>query len=217
MTITTYISPDKIRQYFTCKPSVRRKRVLECIKYIQSTEDVFKVLEFGNKKEEFFEAYDGAVNLLAECSEEIMTKAFYVAKKHYVSRETEEVAKSWEKNWDILIQALTYSIKIEPIKKISLILSLYDRRNQLSRFIKLALIDAIINIEIDEDLINSLLNLFISDKYESDDFIRKHAQETKIFRTQNNDKALELLKEWENEGDETEQTETFDFLSKTLS
>ena len=33
----------------------------------------------------------------------------------------------------------------------------------------------------------------------------------------NNQKALELLKNWEEEGDEDEQTETLDYLSKSLA
>lgn len=209
--------PNKIKEYFSYQPSMRAEKSSQYVNFIQSTEDVFTVLKLGNSEEEFVDSYDGAVDLLAECNEETLTKAFYVAKKHYVSRDTEDVAKSWEKNWDILIQALTCSLNIEPIKKISLILTLCDRRNKLSRRIKLALIDAIINIEIDENLSNSLLNLFISDKYESDDVVRQKAQERKIFRSKNNKRALKLLEEWKKEGDEVEQTETAEFLSEALN
>lgn len=43
--------------------------------------------------------------------------------------------------------------------------------------------------------------------------IKKGLENTEI----NNQKALELLKNWEEEGDEDEQTETLDYLSKSLA
>ena len=170
------ISDDKIREYFSYKPSIRTKKREEYTSYIKSTEDVFKVLELGNGKE-FFDAYDGAIDLLAECEEEVLTKAVDVAKKRYISETTDEVAKSWEKNWDILIQGLTCALKIDVIQKITLILSLYLSPYKLSRLIKLTLVDAIVDLEIDKDWAISSLQPFTSKMRESDDFIRQYAQE----------------------------------------
>jgi hypothetical protein len=169
------ISEVGIDEYFSCPPSIRAQKRKEYTAYIKSTRDVFKVLELGNTRN-IVDAYDGAVDILAECDKDIITKAFFIALEKYVSENRLETSLSWEKNWEIFIKALSCGLKIKPYEKMSLLLSLCDSRYKLSRLIKLTLIDAIFDLDIDADLAKVMLQIFMSER-ESDTIVRQYAEQ----------------------------------------
>lgn len=169
------ISKTKIEEYFSLNPSSRAQLREKYAVYVKSTQDVFDILDSGNIRN-FVDAYDGAVDLLAECDGEIVKDAIEIAREKYISTDNLEIAQSWEKNWDILIKAMSCGLKIEPYKKMSLLLSLCDPRNKLSRLIKLSLIDAIVDLDLDPELIMVMLQIFMSER-ESDNFVRNYASE----------------------------------------
>lgn len=170
------ISRAKIEEYFALKPSARKQLREKYTAYIKSAKDiVFNIVEFGNARN-ITDAYDGAVDLLAECDEDVLTYAIEVAREKHISNKNLEIAQSWEQNWEILIKAVSCAIKIEPYKKMSLLLPLCDSKNKLSILIKLALIDAIVDLDIDQELIMVMLQIFKSER-ESDNFIRNYAIE----------------------------------------
>lgn len=169
------ISKTKIEEYFALKPFTRGQLRERYAAYVKSTQDVFNILDCGNVRS-FVDAYDGAVDLLAECDRDIISNAVEIAREKHISTDNIEATQSWEKNWDILIKAVSCALKIEPHKKMSLLLSLCDPRNNLSRLVKLALIDAIVDLDLDTELIMVMLQIFISER-ESDNFVRNYASE----------------------------------------
>ena len=170
------LSESKIKEYFSLKPSARAELRKKYSVYIKSKEEVFGILEFGNARSSVIDAYDAAVDILAECDKDVLTDAIEIARKKYISDKNFEIAQSWEKNWEILIKALSCALKIESYRKMSLLLSLCDPRNKLSRLIKLTLIDAIIDLDIDKDLAMVMLQIFMSER-ESDNLVRNYASE----------------------------------------
>lgn len=168
-----FIFESKINEYFSSQPSIKSKKSKEYAAYITSTKDVFKILELANTSN-FVDSYDSAVNILVECDKDVLINALNIAREKYISDTDIKVTQSWSKKWEILIQALTYASKIEPYTKMLLLLSLCDPRHKLSRSIKLSLIDAIVNIDIDIDLAKVMLEIFMS-KRELDDFVVKVA------------------------------------------
>jgi hypothetical protein len=166
----------KIKQYFDLDLSSRAEKRQEYAIYIKSVEDVFEVLNSGNTKG-IVEAYDAAVDLLAECDKNVIIEAIETASKRFISDKDLEIALSWEKNWEILIKGLACAIDLEPYKKMTVILSLCDRRYKLSRLIKLTLIDAIVDLDIDTDIAEVMLKLFSSER-ESDYFVRDYARKS---------------------------------------
>lgn len=169
------ISKSKIKEYFLLKPSSRTQLREKYAAYVKFTQDIFDILDYGNTRK-YVDAYDGAVDLLAECDEDIISNSIEIAREKYISTDNTEIAQSWEKNWDILIKAVSCALKIEPYKKMSLLLSLCDPKNKLPRLIKLTLIDAIVDLDLDKELIMVMLQIFISER-ESDDFVRNYASE----------------------------------------
>ena len=135
-----------MNEYFSCSPSIRAQKREKYAACIRCTDDVFKILDFGNTKN-IIDAYDGAVDLLAECDENVIVEAFHAAKKRYISDIKLKTARSWEKNWEILIKALSYGSKIKPHKKKSLLVSLCNPQYKLPKLIELTLIDAMIDID----------------------------------------------------------------------
>ena len=169
------LSESRIKEYFSLKPSARAQLRKKYAVYIKSQEEVFDILEFGNARS-VIDAYDAAVDILAECDEDVLTHAIEIAREQYISDNNFEIAQSWEKNWEILIKALSCALKIESHRKMSLLLSLCDPRNKLSRLIKLTLIDAIIDLDIDKKLAMVMLQIFMSER-ELDNFVRNYASE----------------------------------------
>jgi len=172
------ISQSKIQEYFEHQPSIRAQRRQEYVTCIQSAQDIFDILELGNNKD-ILDGYDGAVDILAECDQNVIIEAIEIARKKYISDTNSQIAESWEQNWEILIKALSCALQIKSHQKMSLLLSLCDRRNKLSRLIKLTLIDAIVDLDLDPDLARVMLQIFISEG-ESDNFIRNYAQEQAV-------------------------------------
>lgn len=166
---------SNIREYFSLKPSTRAQKRKEYVQYVESTEDVFDILKLGNTKS-IVDAYDGAVDLLAESDRNLLIHSVEQAREKYISDNNVELAQSWEKNWEILIKALSCALNLKPHKKMSLLLSLCDPRYKLSRLIKLTLIDAIVDLDLDSELIMVMLQIFISER-ESDNFVRNYAKE----------------------------------------
>ncbi len=173
--IKSPISAIKIKNYFALKPSNRSQVRKKYASYIKSAENVFQVLNLGNGKQ-YLDAYDGAIDILAECDRKVILEAFNSALDYHVSDTDLEISQSWEKNWEILINAMSCAIEIEPHEKMTLILSLCDPRNKISRLIKLTLIDVIGDLDIDSDLAKVMLEIFLSNR-ELDDVIRNYAQE----------------------------------------
>ena len=172
------ISQSKIQEYFEHQPSIRAQRRQEYVTCIQSAQDIFDILELGNNKD-ILDGYDGAVDILAECDQNVIIEAIEIARKKYISDTNSQIAESWEQNWEILIKALSCALQIKSYQKMSLLLSLCDRRNKLSRLIKLTLIDAIVDLDLDPDLARVMLQIFISER-ELDNFIRNYAQEQAV-------------------------------------
>lgn len=171
-------SEAKIDEYFSCSPSIRAQKREQYAAYIKCAKDVFKILELGNTRN-IVDAYDGAVDILAECDKDIITEAFGIAKKKYISHIKLEIAESWEKNWEILIKALSCGLKIKSDEKMFLLLTLCNPKYKLSRLIKLTLIDAIVDLDIDVDLAKVMLQIFMSER-ESDSFVRQYAEKQAV-------------------------------------
>ncbi|MFM2312010.1 MAG: hypothetical protein RLZZ04_1286 [Cyanobacteriota bacterium] len=60
------ISEAMIDEYFSDSPSSRAQKREKYATYIKCAKDVFKILELGNTRN-IVDAYDGAVDILAEC------------------------------------------------------------------------------------------------------------------------------------------------------
>lgn len=166
-----------IDQYFSLSPSDRKAQNYSI--YIKSTIDIYKILALGNTRN-IEDGYDAAVDLLAHTPKSILLEAVNFAKKNHLSKDSRLTAIFFEKSWDILIGGLSCNINIPETEVLSVLSSLYTEGYQLTRLIKLDIIDCIIEIaqSLDEKLPNEfdlkqLLNPFTTEQ-ETDKFIRNY-------------------------------------------
>ncbi|MGL5874394.1 MAG: hypothetical protein ACRC2R_18835 [Xenococcaceae cyanobacterium] len=169
-----------IENYFSANLNERAKLRQKYAENIKSEKDIFQILKLGNTYE-IQDAYDGAVDLVAECHDEILIKAIDLATHQYLFQASQEQVRAWEKNWEILIKGLSFSSTVPPHEKLSLILRLFlsDGNDRLTRLMKTAIVDALLNLEdeIGADIITTIIERFSSEKRESDEYIRDYAQE----------------------------------------
>lgn len=160
-----------IKEYFLAQPS-NRKNLRKCIaKRIDTVAAVLEILEWSTKSH-VQEPYDGAIDILAECSDVILK----VANQKLINFTTTDIYAQGEK-WEVLIKGIACSQNISASRKFNVITNLISETNN-SRFVKAAIIDALIIIqdEIDGDSIKSYLTRFLANK-QQDKQIQKYASE----------------------------------------
>lgn len=169
-----------IENYFSANLNERAKLRQKYAENIKSEKNIFQILKLGNTYD-IQDAYDAAVDLVAECHDEILIKAIDIATHQYLFQASQEQVRAWEKNWEILIKGLALSSTVQPHEKLSLILRLFlsDGNDRLTRLMKTAIVDALLNLEdeIGADIITTIIERFSSEKRESDEYIRDYARE----------------------------------------
>lgn len=164
-----------IKEYFLAKSNTRKKLLRFTAKHINSFKSVLKVLDWSIKKG-VQEAYDGAIDLLAECGEILLI----VANNRLLDSvsNTGDVLNTEEKEekWEVLIKGIACAQSIDPQQRFDTITKLIP--TQKRRLVKAAIIDALLIMEneINTDSINSYLTRFSSSD-EPDDYIQKYAKE----------------------------------------
>jgi hypothetical protein len=165
-----YQTASFLQSYFNLTPQKRVELKYRYARKIQTIEDVLITLSLGNDPK-FKEGYDGAIALLAECSEKVLTQTINLFRSNLIFQK--EVN---EENLEILLKSVACASKITSEKKFSLIISLFVKN--LGSLTKLTLIDSltILSDDLDFDLIEVCLERFASNK-ETDDYVRNCAKE----------------------------------------
>ncbi|GBF79759.1 hypothetical protein [Aphanothece sacrum] len=189
-----YSNLAKIKEYFNASPQERVSIKKSCAKHIQTTEDVLTVLYLGNSPD-FKDAYDGAVALLAECKQLVLSQSIQVFRQKLIHK---YLVFTEEYKLEILIKSVSCASLISSARKLELITSLFVRN--LGRLTKLTLIDALIILEdeVNKKLIEVYLEHFTSDK-ESDEYVRVAAQKA-ISENKNNQQEKTLYDKFEESG-----------------
>lgn len=168
--INLYQTILTLQSYFDATPQERVTLREKYAKKIKTLEEVLITLSLGNSSK-IKESYNGAIALLAECREIVLTQGINFFRKELTLRE-----KVNEENLEILIKAVACASLISPEKKLSLITGLLV--NNLGRLTKLTLIDALIILadDLDYNQIKPHLERFLSPK-ETDAYVRQCAKE----------------------------------------
>lgn len=159
--------------YFEKSPDERIKVCQDVADYIETVEEIFEILQWGNKTN-IRDGYDGAITLLAECDGRLLIPLMLLGHPPY----NQHINLLSTEQWEILIKSVACSHKITIIKKYSLILGLMNNYQFWRRLVKSAIIDAlwIIEDELDDiELIRPILERFIFQ--DADLYIRKYARE----------------------------------------
>lgn len=163
-----------IREYFLAKPDNRRKLHKHLAKHINSVETILEILEWSTKSH-VQEAYDAAIDLLAECSDgNVILK---VANQKIINYATNSNnVSATEEKWEVLIKGIACNQNISIKQKFDTITQLIPASKR--RLVKTAIIDAlsIMQDEVDTNSIKEQLAIFVSSK-ESDKYIREYAKE----------------------------------------
>lgn len=172
-----YIDPDLlIREYFLSSSTQRAKSRKRIARSVSSLKSVLAVLSWGISGKAS-DAYDGAVDLLAE----VDNVDLLIATSKYLEATSELSGNSskshfLESLWEILIKAIACAYQIPVEQRFKLILNLITVSNR--RIFKATIIDAltIIADEMNTESIRNLIGRFAS-IYEADQYIRNYAQE----------------------------------------
>lgn len=176
-----YSDPDLlIREYFLSSPAQRAKLRKLIFQKIKSWQSVLVILAWSRRKE-VSDAYDGAVDLLAECTNIhfLQNAAQYLESTSLLWRSSSSNIANWsslDDFWEVLIKgiACTYNIPAQERFKLILNLFLVSKR----RRIKAVLIDALVILsdEMDSQTIQNAISRF-SSPHEPDLYIRNYADE----------------------------------------
>ncbi|HBL57245.1 MAG TPA: hypothetical protein DDZ80_01320 [Cyanobacteria bacterium UBA8803] len=176
-----YSDPDLlIREYFTSSSAQRaklRKLIFQKIKLWQS---VLAILAWSIRKE-VSDAYDGAVDLLAECTDIyfLQSAAQYLESASLLWGASSSNIGNWSRlddSWEVLIKGIACAYQIPAQERFKLILNIVQISNR--RIIKAAIIDALVILsdEMDAQAIKNVISRFAS-LHEADYYIRNYAEE----------------------------------------
>lgn len=176
-----YRDPDLlIREYFRSSSAQRAKLRKLIFKKIKSWQSVLAILAWSRRKE-VSDAYDGAVDLLAECTDIYLLQnaAQYLESASLLWGASSSNIGDWsslDDFWEVLIKGIACTYKTPAQERFQLILNLFSVSNR--RSMKAAIIDALVILsdEIDSQAIQNALSRFAS-LHEPDLYIRNYADE----------------------------------------
>lgn len=163
-----------IREYFLAKPDNRRKLQKHIAQHINSVEAILEILDWSTRSR-VQEAYDGAIDLIAECSDvNIILKVVNQKLINYDTNSSNILVL--EEKWEVLIKGIAHNQNIPIKQKFSTITHLIPGSKR--RLVKTAIIDALLIMqdEVDTNSIKEQLAIFVSSK-ESDEYIQEYAKE----------------------------------------
>lgn len=168
-----------IKNYFLSSPSQRVELKKEAALCVDSTAAVSFVMEWGLGSA--IEAYDGAIALLAQCSDIILAandEIFNYYNNKYILNNG--VAKETFDKWEILIKGIACNQNIEASQRFDSIVKTLPSNcaSVPPRWIKSAVIDALVIMsnEISAEKIKTCLTPLASEE-EVDEVIRFYAKE----------------------------------------
>ncbi|MBW4519301.1 MAG: hypothetical protein KME16_06315 [Scytolyngbya sp. HA4215-MV1] len=171
--------PDlSIREYFLASQVQRAKQRKRVFQTIQSWQSVLAIL-IWSKKRGIADAYEGAVDLLAECTEVHLfqeTARYLEASNLLASRSETQSLSNLDDFWEVLIQGVACAAAIPVQERFNLILKLFPSSQR--RAIKAAIIDALVILSDEMNIppIRNSLGRFTSVR-EPDLYIRNYAEE----------------------------------------
>jgi hypothetical protein len=176
-----YSDPDLlIREYFLSSSAQRAKLRKLIFKKIKSWQSVLAILAWSRRKE-ISDAYDGAVDLLAECTDIhlLQNATKYLESTSLLWGASSSNIASWsslDDFWEVLIKGIACTYKIPAQERFKLILNLFSVSKRRST--KAVIIDALVILsdEIDSQTIQDAISLF-SSPHEPDLYIRNYANE----------------------------------------
>jgi hypothetical protein len=174
-----YNDPDLlIREYFLSSPAQRVKLRKLIFQNIKSWQSVLVILSWSRKKE-ISDAYDGASDLLAECTDISLLKDvinYLTATSLLISSSSTNKVSNLDAYWEVLIKGIAYAYGMLAQDRFQLILNLISVGT--TRIFKAAIIDALVILadEIELETIKNSLGRFSSPD-EPDLYIRDYAEE----------------------------------------
>lgn len=176
-----YSDPDLlIREYFLSPHAQRAKLRKLVFQNIKSWKSVLAILAWSKRKE-VFDAYDGAVDLLAECTDIslLQSAAQYLETTRFLaSSSSSNASKSsnLDEFWEVLIKGIACAYQIPSQERFIVILNLLPVSDR--RIIKATIIDALVILadEMDIQPIQNSISRFAS-THEPDLYIRNYAEE----------------------------------------
>ncbi len=120
-----------IKTYFNASPQDRGNVRIFYARNIQKIQEVLIILSLGNSPN-FNDAYDGAVALLAECNQDVLSESVEFFRQQLIQR---HLTTSEEKNLEILIKSVACSSFVELARKLGLITTLFVKN--ISSLIKI--------------------------------------------------------------------------------
>lgn len=170
-----------IREYFLSSPAQRAKLRKLVSQNISSWQSVLAILGWSRRKG-VSDAYDGASDLLAECTNIDFLKdtAQYLEATSLLASSGANNFSNLEDLWEVLIKGTAYASQIPAKERFKVVLDLSQISNR--RIVKAAIIDALVILadeladEMDIKLIRSSISHF-SFIREPDLYIRNYAKE----------------------------------------
>lgn len=174
-----YSDPDLlIREYFLSSPPRRAKLRKLVFQNIKSWQSILAILKWSRRKE-VSDAYDGASDLLAECTDiNLLEGAIQYLKSAKLLATSSNPSNlfNFDDFWEVLVKGIAYASQIPAQERFQVILNLFPASNR--RIFKAAIIDALVILadEMDIEPIRNSISRF-SSTHESDLYIRNYAQE----------------------------------------
>lgn len=176
-----YSDPDLlIREYFLSSSAQRAKLRKLIFQKIKSWQSVLAILAWSRRKE-VSDAYEGAVDLLAECTDIyfLQSAAQYLEATSLLWGSSSSNIGNWsslDDFWEVLIKGIACAYKIPAQERFKVILNLFPVSNR--RSMKAAIIDALVILsdEMDSQTIQNSISRFAS-VHEPDLYIRNYADE----------------------------------------
>ncbi len=175
----TSSDPDLlIREYFLASHAQRAKLRKLVFQNTKSLSSILAILKWSRNKE-VSDAYDGASDLLAECTDISLLQdaiQYLEAASLLISSSSNGKLSNLDDFWEVLLRGLSYSHQIPAKDRFQLILNLFAVSN--TRIFKASIIDALIILSEGTDMepIKDLLSRF-SCSHEPDLYIRNYAEE----------------------------------------
>lgn len=177
-----YGDPDLlIKEYFYSSPEQRAKSRTALAQRLSSSRSMLAILGWANLAT-IKDAYDGAVDLLAECQTIqllIDTSNYLLTSTSFGVRDSHHL-DLYERSWEILIKGIGCAYRLQPQARFRLLqhisLSLLPILNR--RSIKAVLLDALAILfadEVDKDRVKAYIRSFEQDR---DEYIRNYAKES---------------------------------------
>ncbi len=167
-----------IREYFLSSPAQRAKSRKLVFQNIKSWKSVLAILAWSKRKE-VSDAYDGTVDLLAECTDISLLQdaAQYLETASFLaSSSNASNSSNLDEFWEVLIKGIACAYQIPSQERFRVILNLLTVSDR--RIMKAAIIDALVILadEMDIQPIQNSISRFAS-TYEPDLYIRNYAEE----------------------------------------